>query len=66
MRINDTCPLSRFWLVASNAVPPISFYLYLRHRRTHPEKALKALAGAVAGLPVALPVTYIMNTFILN
>jgi hypothetical protein len=34
--------LSRFWLLVSNALPPIGFFLYFRHREAYPNKA-KAL-----------------------
>ncbi|SEN41455.1 hypothetical protein SAMN04488505_11098 [Chitinophaga rupis] len=58
--------LSRFWLVTSNALPPIGFFLYFKHRNTHPNKAKRALASAMIGVPIAILGGYIMNTFILN
>jgi len=58
--------LSRFWFVVSNALPPIGFFLYFKHRRTHPNKAKGALTSAMIGVPIAILGSYIMNTFILN
>lgn len=58
--------LSRFWFVASNALPPIEFFLYFRHRKAHPNKARKALTSAMIGVPIAIIGGYIMNTFVLN
>jgi hypothetical protein len=57
--------LSRFWFVVSNAVPPIGFFLYFRHRKAYPNKARKALTSAIIGVPIAIIGGYIMNTFIL-
>lgn len=58
--------LSRFWLLVSNALPPIGFFLYFRHRKTHPNKAKSALTSAMIGVPIAVLGGYIMKTFILN
>jgi hypothetical protein len=58
--------LSRFWFVASNALPPIGFFLYFRHRKAHPNKAKKALTSAMIGVPIAIIGGYLMNTFVLN
>ncbi|WP_153799032.1 hypothetical protein [Foetidibacter luteolus] len=58
--------LSAFWFVISNAVRPIGFFLYFRHRKTHPNKAKRALTSAMIGVPIAILGGYIMNTFILN
>lgn len=63
---DNTDNLSKFWFVVSNAVPPIGFYLYFRHRKAHPNKARKALTSAVIGVPIAILGGYIMNTFVLN
>jgi hypothetical protein len=63
---DNTDNLSRFWFVVSNAVPPIGFYLYFRHRKAHPNKARKALTSAMIGVPIAILGGYIMNTFVLN
>ena len=57
--------LSRFWFIISNALPPIGFLLYLRHRKQYPNKAKSALRSAVIGVPIAILGGYIMNTFIL-
>ena len=63
---DNTDNLSRFWFVVSNAIPPIGFYLYFRHRKAHPNKAGKALTSATIGVPIAILAGYIMNTFVLN
>lgn len=63
---DNTDNLSKFWFVVSNAVPPIGFYLYFRHRKAHPNKARKVLTSAVIGVPIAILGGYIMNTFVLN
>jgi len=58
--------LSRFWFFVSNALPPIGFFLYFRHRKVHPKKAKRALTSAIIGVPIAILGGYIMNTFVLN
>jgi len=58
--------LSRFWFVVSNALPPVGFFLFFRHRKTYPYKAKRALISAIIGVPIAIIGGYIMNTFILN
>ncbi|NII81044.1 hypothetical protein [Pedobacter sp. SG918] len=58
--------LSRFWFIVSNALPPIGFFLYFRHRKAYPNKAKSALTSAMIGMPLALLGGYIMNTFILD
>jgi RsiW-degrading membrane proteinase PrsW (M82 family) len=58
--------LSRFWLIVSNAVPPVGFYLYFKHRNQYPNKARKALQSAAIGVPIALVASYIFNNYILN
>jgi hypothetical protein len=58
--------LSRLWLIISNALPPIGFFLYFRHRKTYPYKAKRALISATIGVPIALVGGYIMNIFVLN
>lgn len=58
--------LSGFWFVVSNALPPIGFFLYFRHRKAHPNKARRALTSAMIGVPIAILAGYIMNTFVLN
>jgi hypothetical protein len=55
--------LSGFWLVVSNALPPIGLFLYFTHRKTHPGKAKSALRSAMIGVPVAILGGYVMNTF---
>lgn len=63
---NNVDNLSRFWLIASNAAPPIGFFLYFRHRKGFPYKAKRALVSAIAGIPVTVLGSYIMNTYILS
>jgi len=58
--------LSRFWFVVSNALPPIGFFLYVRHRKAYPNKAKRALISAMIGVSIAILGGYIMNTFVLN
>lgn len=58
--------LSRFWFVVSNAVPPIGFFLYFRHRKAYPNKARRALTSAVIGVPIAILGGYIMNNFVIK
>lgn len=63
---NSNDDLSRFWLILSNAVPPIGIFLYFRHRGQYPNKAKKALVSALTGIPIAILTGYIMNTYILS
>jgi hypothetical protein len=58
--------LSRLWFVVSNALPPVGFFLYFRHRNAYPNKAKRALISALIGVPIAIIGGYIMNTFVLN
>ena len=58
--------LSLFWFIISNALPPIGFFLYFRHRKAQPIKAKRALISAMIGVPIAILGGYIMNTFVLN
>lgn len=57
--------LSRFWFVVSNAVPPIGFFLYFKHRKAYPNKARRALTSAMIGVPIAILGGYIMNNFVI-
>ncbi|SEK65006.1 hypothetical protein [Parapedobacter koreensis] len=63
---NNKDGLSRRWFIRSNAVPPIGFLLYFKHRQQYPNKAKSALTSAIIGIPMALIAGYIMNTYILN
>lgn len=63
---NNKDKLSRLWFALSNAIPPIGFFLYFKHRRQYPNKAKKALSSAVIGVPVALIAGYIFNNYILK
>lgn len=58
--------LSRFWFIISNALPPIGFFLYFRHRKAYPNKAKRALTSAIIGVPIAILGGYVMNTFVFN
>lgn len=58
--------LSRFWLILSNAIPPIGFFLYFKHRNQFPKKAKSALTSAITGVPIALIAGYILNNYILQ
>ncbi len=58
--------LSGFWFIISNALPPIGFFLYFRYRKTHPNKAKRALTSAMIGVPIAILGGYIMNTCVLH
>ncbi|MBK1439135.1 hypothetical protein JHJ32_03980 [Parapedobacter sp. ISTM3] len=63
---NKKDDLSRFWFALSNAIPPIGFFLYFRHRNQFPNKARKALASALIGVPIALVAGYIIDAYILH
>jgi len=63
---NNQDELPRLWFIISNAIPPIGFFLYFKHRKQFPNKAKRALTSAVIGVPIALIAGYIMNTYILN
>ncbi|MFB0497285.1 RsiW-degrading membrane proteinase PrsW (M82 family) [Mucilaginibacter sp. OAE612] len=58
--------LSRFWFMVSNAVPPVGVFLYFKHRKNHPKKANRALTSAMIGVPMALVMSYIINTHLLK
>lgn len=63
---NDTDKLSNFWFAVSNIFPPIGFFLYFKHKKGSPNKANKALAGALVGIPVGMVMGYLMNTYLIN
>lgn len=63
---DDKDNLSRFWFIISNALPPIGFFLYFRHRKAYPNKAKRALTSAMIGVPITILGGYIMNTFVFN
>jgi hypothetical protein len=58
--------LSNLWFVLSNAIPPIGFYLYFKHRNQFPNKARRAFTSAAIGIVMALAAGYIMNTYVFN
>lgn len=63
---NNKDSLSKLWFVLSQMLPPIGFFLYFKHRNQYPYKAKRALTSALIGVPVALVMGYLMNTYILN
>lgn len=63
---NHKDELPRLWSIISNAIPPIGFFLYFKHRKQFPNKAKRALTSAVIGVPIALIAGYIINTYVLN
>jgi hypothetical protein len=63
---NNNDKLSRFWFIVSNALPPIGFFLYFKHRNQYPNKAKSALQSAAIGVPIALVGGYILNNYILK
>lgn len=56
--------LSITWFMLSNALPPIGFFLYLKHRNQSPEKANRALWAGLAGIPIGIAAGYLFNTYI--
>jgi hypothetical protein len=64
--VNNNDKLSRGWMMISNAIPPIGFFLYFKHRNRYPAKANRALVSALIGVPIAILGGYIMNNFILK
>lgn len=66
MKNENRDELSRFWFVLSNAIPPIGFFLYFKHRNQYPKKARRALMSAAIGVPIALSGGYIFNNFIVK
>ncbi|MGV3461630.1 MAG: hypothetical protein ACO1N9_14370 [Flavobacterium sp.] len=62
---NTNDNLSMPWFIISNAIPPVGFFLYFRHRKQYPNKAKRALTSAAIGVPIALVAGYIMQTYIL-
>ncbi|MET0245084.1 MAG: hypothetical protein ABW174_16510 [Flavitalea sp.] len=56
--------LSRFWFIVSNALPPVGFFLYFKHRKQSPLKARRALTSAAMGIPVAIIGGLIFNNVI--
>lgn len=66
MKNNSNDKLSGFWSVVSNALPPVGFFLYFKHRNRYPGKAKRALISALIGLPIAILVGHVMNTCVLS
>ncbi|NUY81952.1 hypothetical protein HUK80_13695 [Flavobacterium sp. MAH-1] len=63
---NNEDKLSRFWFLFSNMLPPVGFFLYVKHRKRYPNKARTALTSAAIGVPIALLGSYVFNTYILK
>lgn len=58
--------LSKPWFILSNIVPPIGFFLYFKHKKQFPNKAKRALIGAIIGIPVGLVMKHLTETYIFN
>lgn len=58
--------LPGFWFIASNAVPPIGFFLYFKNRNHYPNKAKRALRSALIGIPGSIAAGYLMNNYVLH
>ncbi|SFD66939.1 hypothetical protein [Flavobacterium phragmitis] len=58
--------LSNFLFMISQMLPPIGFFLYLKYKSQFPNKAKKALRGALIGIPVGIVMGYLLNNFIIN
>lgn len=56
--------LSQGGFMLSNILPPFGFFLYFKHRNQYPNKAKRALVGAMIGVPVALIMGFVMNTYV--
>lgn len=61
---NDKLPT--LWTILSNAVPPIGFLLYFKHRNQFPKKARTALINGIIGIPIALIGGYLLQTYVLK
>ena len=62
----DQNTLSRGWTMVSNMLPPVGFFLYFKHRNLYPAKARTALIAAWVGIPIALGMKFVMDTYILH
>ncbi|WP_299183055.1 hypothetical protein [uncultured Chryseobacterium sp.] len=58
--------LLNFWFMLSQMLPPIGFFLYFKHKNQFPNKAKKALTGALVGIPVGIVMGYLLNNFIIK
>lgn len=65
-KINTKDTLPNRWFMLSNMLPPAGFFLHFKYRKQSPNKARKALAGAVAGILMAIVMGFMLNTFILK
>jgi hypothetical protein len=52
--------------ILSNALPPVGFYLYFKHRNQFPKKARKALLNGIIGIPIGIIGGYIFQNYILK
>jgi len=63
---SSTDRLSNFWFIISQMLPPIGFFLYLKYKNQFPNKAKKALTGAIVGIPVGMVMGYLFNNYIIS
>ncbi len=63
---NNDDKLPNAWFMLSNAMPPVGIFLYFKYRNQFPNKARRALMGALAGIPVAILMGYIFNNYLLK
>ena len=57
--------LPALWLMVSNMVPPVGFFLYFKYKKHYPVKAKGALVNALIGIPIAAGGGYLVKTFLL-
>lgn len=63
---NSKDNLPKHWLMLSNMLPPVGFFLYFKYRNQSPQKARRALIGALTGIPIGILMGFILNTYILK
>jgi len=54
------------FVILSNIIPPIGFYLYFKYRNQFPEKAKMALVNGIIGIPLGIIGGYILQNYILK
>lgn len=62
--IHSNDKLSFVWVILSNALPPIGFILYFKHRHQYPKKASTALINGLVGIPIGVIGGYILQNYI--
>ncbi len=62
---NNDDKLPNAWFMLSNAMPPVGYFFTL-NRNQFPNKARRALMGALAGILVAILMGYIFNNYLLR